>query len=84
MRIIIAGSREFKGGEVKMKPTIKFMLSIIVLIMMFIVIIALAILRFKNPDMTSTRLFMTFWREYLFSIFMVYGGYFTVKKINKM
>ena len=36
------------------------------------------ILALQNPDMTATRLFLTFWKEYLIIVALIIGGYLAV------
>lgn len=64
-----------------MSKKLKNSLAILIAILMIIIVIYCAKLKFTNPDMTEMRLVMTFWKEYLISSALLLIGYFAINKL---
>ena len=47
---------------------------------MVLVFLFLAKIKWSNPDMTDTRLIMTYWKEYIISIIVCITGYLIISK----
>lgn len=63
-----------------MKAKIKLIKIICSLIAMVLVFLFLAKIKWSNPDMTDTRLIMTYWKEYIISIIVCITGYLIISK----
>lgn len=63
-----------------MKVKIKLIKIVCSLIAMVLVFLFLAKIKWSNPDMTDTRLIMTYWKEYIISIIVCIIGYLIISK----
>ena len=54
-----------------MRKKLKYILTIFILVVMLGIIIYIGSLRWQNPDMTETRLVLTFWDKYLISVTLI-------------
>lgn len=66
-----------------MNKKIKWILISIILLIMLITIIYLGSLNWSNPDMTSKRLYITYWKEYLAGVIITISGYFGIQILLK-
>lgn len=60
--------------------SIKIIFSFLLIISVFIFLIKI---KWSNPDMTDTRLLMTYWKEYIISCILLLIGYFIISKEGK-
>lgn len=66
-----------------MKKKIKWILISIILLIMLITMIYLGNINWRNPDMTSKRLYITYWKEYLVGVIITISGYFGIQILLK-
>jgi len=66
-----------------MRKKLKYILTIFILVVMLGIIIYIGSLRWQNPDMTETRLLLTFWDKYLISVTLIISCYLGINKLLK-
>ena len=66
-----------------MNKKIKWILIISILIIMLMTTIYLGNLNWNNPDMTSKRLYITYWKEFLAGTIIMLLGYLGIETLSK-
>lgn len=66
-----------------MNKKIKWILIVSILMIMLITTIYLGNLNWNNPDMTSKRLYITYWKEFLIGTIIMLSGYLGIGILSK-